>query len=469
MTLTQLWVVFSGRWRTVLAVAASVFLLVMGASASLWFWSPSYTAQATVVLDQRSLDPIANVVVPSSNLTSAMSTQVDVLKSDRVALRAIHALKLEQDAALRQDWQDDTGGRGDFGAWLAERLVKKLDARPGRDSNVMAVKYTAKDPERAAAIVNAFVDAYIDVTLQLRVEPARQYNAMFDERAQQLRAALESAQQRLSAYQRTHGILATDERLDAENQRLTALNNQLVLIQGAAADSGSRRTQAASADMPETLSDSVVAALTAERSRQEATLQQLRERLGDAHPAVVEQKTLVEQLRQREAAQGKRVAGALSANDRVARQRLAAAQAAADEQRTRLLKLNAQRDEAGVLVRDVENAQKAYDAVALRVNQTRIESQNTQTNVSVLQRGTPPPFPSSPNLLINGAAGLLLALLAGAMSALLRELRDQRLRTDDDVRLGLHQPLLGVLPRRRLPDGRTHRPLRDRLLPARAA
>jgi uncharacterized protein involved in exopolysaccharide biosynthesis len=221
--------------------------------------------------------------------------------------------------------------------------------------------------------------------------------------------------------------------------------------------------------MPETLSDSVVAALTAERSRQEATLQQLRERLGDAHPAVVEQKTLVEQLRQREAAQGKRVAGALSANDRVARQRLAAAQAAADEQRTRLLKLNAQRDEAGVLVRDVENAQKAYDAVALRVNQTRIESQNTQTNVSVLQRGTPPPFPSSPNLLINGAAGLLLALLAGAMSALLRELRDQRLRTDDDVRLGLHQPLLGVLPRRRLPDGRTHRPLRDRLLPARAA
>jgi uncharacterized protein involved in exopolysaccharide biosynthesis len=292
---------------------------------------------------------------------------------------------------------------------------------------------------------------------------------MFDERAQQLRAALESAQQRLSAYQRTHGILATDERLDVENQRLTALSNQLVLVQAAAADTGSRRSQAAGADVPETLGDSVVAALTAERSRQEATLQQLRERLGDAHPAVVEQKTLVEQLRQREAAQGKRVAGALSANDRVARQRLAAAQAAADEQRTRLLKLNAQRDEAGVLVRDVENAQKAYDAVALRVNQTRIESQNTQTNVSVLQRGTPPPFPSSPNLLINGAAGLLLALLAGAMSALLRELRDQRLRTDDDVRLGLRQPLLGVLPRRRLPDGRTRRPLRDRLLPARAA
>lgn len=467
MTLTQLWVVFSGRWRTVIAVAVSVFLLVLGASALLWFGSPSYTAQAAVVLDQRSLDPISNVVVPGTNVTSTMSTQVDVIKSDRVALRAIDALKLDQDADLKQDWRDDTDGRGDFRAWLAENLVRKLDVRPGRESNVMAVKYTAKDPERAAAIVNAFVDAYIDVTLQLRVEPARQYNTMFDERAQQLRAALETAQQRLSAYQRSHGILATDERLDVENQRLAALSNQLVLVQGAAADTAGRRTQAAGADMPETLNDSVVVALTAERSRQEATLQQLRERLGDAHPMVVEQTTLVEQLRQREAAQGRRVAGALSANDRVARQRLAAAEAAVDEQRKRLLQLNAQRDEAGVLVRDVENAQKAYDAVALRVNQTRIESQNTQTNVAVLKRGTPPPFPSSPNLLINGAAGLLLALLAGAMSALVRELRDQRLRTDDDVRLGLQQPLLGVLPLRRLPGGRKHTPLRDRLLPAR--
>ena len=36
--------------------------------------------------------------------------------------------------------------------------------------------------------------------------------------------------------------------------------------------------------------------------------------------------------------------------------------------------------------------------------------------------------------------------MAGVMTALMRELRDQRLRTDDDVRVLLAQPLLGALP-----------------------
>jgi polysaccharide biosynthesis transport protein len=112
-------------------------------------------------------------------------------------------------------------------------------------------------------------------------------------------------------------------------------------------------------------------------------------------------------------------------------------------------------------MRDVDNAQKAYDAVATRVNQTRMESQNTQTNVSVLKRATTPPFPSSPNLLLSALAGVVLAGLTGAMTAVVREQRDRRLRTDDDVRLGLGQPLVGVLPLRK--GSLKGSPLRQRL------
>jgi len=386
-----------------------------------------------------------------------------VLQSDRVALRAIEMLRLDQDRELREDWLADTDGRGDFKAWLAERIVRKLDARPGRESNVIGVKYTAHDAERAARVANAFVDAYIEVTLQLRVEPAKQYNAVFDDRSRQLRDAFEAAQSRLSAYQREHGIIASDERLDVENQRLSDLSTQLVLLQGAAADAGSRREQArAGGDaMPEVLTNPVVSALTAEQSRQEAQLQQLRSRLGEQHPQVIELSANIAELNARIAAATRRVSGSLSVNDRVNQSRLQQARAAVDEQRRKLLKLKAERDEAAVLMRDVDNAQKAYDAVATRVNQTRMESQNTQTNVSVLKRATTPPFPSSPNLLLSALAGIVLAGLTGAMTAVVREQRDQRLRTDDDVRIGLKQPLVGVLPLRK--GSLKGSPLRQRL------
>ena len=77
---------------------------------------------------------------------------------------------------------------------------------------------------------------------------------------------------------------------------------------------------------------------------------------------------------------------------------------------------------------------------------TSTESQNTQTNVSVLKEATVPAFASSPRLRLNIAAGIALGLLLALGFTIVRELRDQRLRSDEDVALLLKQPLLGVLP-----------------------
>jgi succinoglycan biosynthesis transport protein ExoP len=447
MSLTQLLVVLAGRWRSAAFIACIALGLVAVATAVMWFLAPRFTATAALMLDVKSPDPIAGSTLPGATMPTYMGTQVDVLYSERVGLRVIDALKLDRDPELRADWQDDTGGRGDYRAWLVERITRKLDARPGRESNVIGVKYTSNDAKRAADIANAFVDAFVDVTLQLRVEPAREYNTFFDERAQQLRNALEQAQNKLSAYQRKHGILATDERMDVENQRLAELTSQMVQIQAAATESSSRARQSG---LPDILNNSVVLQLTTERSRAEAQLEQLRSRLGEKHPQVVELVARIAELKSAIAIEGRRVVGSISAVDRVNQSRLAAARNEVEQQRARLLTLRAERDDLAVLMAEVEHAQKAYDLVATRVAQTRIESQSTQTNVSVLKRATTPPLPSSPNLALNAAGGLLLALLAGGVTAMVRELRDQRLRTDEDIRLGLNLPLLGILPPSRL-------------------
>lgn len=445
MSLSQLLVVLAGRWRSAMFAACVAIALVALATAALWLYAPRYTASAALMLDVKSPDPIVGSTMPGATIPTYMATQVDVLYSERVALRAIDALRLDRDAEFRADWQDDTDGRGDYRAWLAERITRKLDARPGRESNVIGVKYTSNDAKRAADITNAFVDAFVDVTLQLRVDPAREYNTFFDERSQQLRNALEQAQNKLSAYQREHGILVTDERLDVENQRLTELTSQMVQAQAAATESSSRLRQSGS-PLPEVLNNSVVLQLATERTRAEAQLEQLRSRLGDKHPQIVELLARIDELKAASRAESKRVVGSLASVDRVNQARLSATRGEIEQQRTKLLKLKAERDNVAVLTAEVAQAQKAYDLVVTRGTQAHIESQATQTNVSVLKRATMPPVPSSPNLPLNAAGGLLLALLAGVMTALLRELRDQRLRTDDDVRLGLSQPLLGILP-----------------------
>ena len=89
----------------------------------------------------------------------------------------------------------------------------------------------SSDSVKAAKMANAFVQAYLDVSLGLKVDPAKQYSTFFDNRSKELRANLERAQAKLSAYQREKGIIANDERFDIENARLGELSTQVVGLQ----------------------------------------------------------------------------------------------------------------------------------------------------------------------------------------------------------------------------------------------
>ncbi len=450
MTLSYLLLVLRARWRASILVLCTVFGLALLAS---FLITPQYTATAAVVLDVKSPDPIAGIVLPGMTVSGYMGTQVDVLQSERVALRALRALKLDQDAEMQARWREATGGDGDMLAWLAETLQRKLDVKPSRESNVITVAFTSPDRNLSAAVANAIVRAYVETTLELRVDPARQYNSFFDGRAKQLRDAVEQAQTRLSIYQREHGIVATDERLDVENARLNELSTQYVLAQSAAGESSSRAGQVGpNGDrMAEVLNNPVVITLTAELGRQEARLGELTSRYGDQYPPIIELRANIAQLRTRIDAESRRVTGSVAVNNNVNQSRVAQLAAALEAQRNKVLMLKSQRDEAGVLLRDVDNAKRSYDLVMDRFNQSNIESQNTQTNVSVLKTATPPSAPSSPRTVLNAAVGLLIGLLLGVVTAMVRELRDQRLRTEHDVAVTMGVPVLGVLadrPRR---------------------
>jgi len=464
MTLSQIFLILRARWRSALVT----FALLMGLVVAVTLLLPrSYTGTGSVVLDVKSPDPVAGVVLPGMVVSSYMATQVDVMQSERVIRRAIHMLKLDKDADLRAVWQEVTEGQGEFETWLAGRILKKLDVKPGKESNVIVVQYTNRDPELAAKTANAVVNAYIDTTLELRTEPAKQFNAQFDESTKSLREALEVAQKRLSEFQQRNGITISDERLDVENARLNELSAQVTQVQSAANETSSRQAEAGrKGEMQEVLTNPMIMTLTASVSMQEARLNEMLGRLGDQNPQVIDLRANIKEMRERLNAEKARLISTLTVNNSVNQSRLQALRTSMEDQRTRVLKLKAQRDEAGVLQRDLENAQRGYDAAFAKRNQSNLESQTTQTNVSVIQVATTPAFPSSPRVLLNVAIGLVLGGAIAIVVAVLREKRDWRLRTDADVLEALNQPLLGVLPdRQRLPSsGRTLRLMAQRVM-----
>ncbi|SHM98320.1 chain length determinant protein EpsF [Rhizobacter sp. OV335] len=453
MSFSQFMSILRARWKAALAM----LLFTLGTALALSLLLPKkYTASAALVIDVKSPDPIAGMVLAGMMTPGYMSTQVDIITSDRVAQRVVRDMKLNQNAESRAKWLDATDGAGEFEAWLAEALQKHLDVKPSRESNVLNVSYTSPDPKFSAALANAFVQAYIDTNLDLRVDPAKQYSSFFDTRAKELRESLEKAQARLSTYQKDKGLVSTDERFDVENAKLNELSTQLITLQALSAESTSRQQQAALSpnQLPDVINNPVVGGLRADLSRQEAQLQQLSTRLGDANPQVLELKANINELRSRYDAEVRRVSSSMGVNNNINKAREADVRNALEAQRSKVLKLKDQRDESQVLQRDLEAAQRAYDAVGARLTQTSLESQNNQTNISVLTRASVPARHSSPRLLLNMLVAVFLGGMLAVGIALLRELIDRRVRSPEDLVRTIGLPVIGSIPQ----------PIRKRLL-----
>jgi polysaccharide biosynthesis transport protein len=446
MTLSQFFLILRARWRSALLVFATLVVATVAVSLIL---PKQYTATATVYLDVKSPDPIMGAAMAAMMMPSYMASQVDLIQSERVGLRAMRSLGLDKSNQLQELWREATEGEGNFDSWAVETLQKKLLVKPSRESSVINVSYSASDPKFAAALANAWVKGFVDTSLELRVDPARQYSDFFDDRAKKLRDSLEAAQSRYSDYQRSKGIFATDERLDVENSRLNELSTQLVMLQALAVESSSREAQTVKNGdrLQEVFNNPVVSNLTVDLARQEARLQELSERQGENHPQVLELKANISQLKSKIASQAKEATGSVGVSNNINQSRVAQLRASLDAQRAKVLRMKSERDEATVLQRDVEAAQRAYEAVVARGNQSALESQSTQTNISVLKQATEPSRHSTPNLLLNSAVAVFVGVLLAVGTALLRELIDRRLRTEDDIVEELGQQLLVVLPR----------------------
>jgi chain length determinant protein EpsF len=406
-----------------------------------------YTAAATVMLDARTPDQVAGGA-PNSGLPGGyMATQIDLISSERVGRAVVKSLSIDKETSWQDAWKEVGNDAGDFEAWASEALAKGLAVKPAPVSNLLTIAYTADDAAYAAKVANAYVKAYVSTSLELRAERVRQFSAFFDARAQELRGELERAQAKLSDYQQRNGILVGDDKLNVESARLAELSTQLLIAQSANAEAASRLRQAGrqAEQLPEISRSPAVAALDAEVTREEVRLREMRSRLGDRHPQLIEQEARLSELKARLAAEKGRAVSHVGFDSTATQSRIGQIAAALEAQKAKVLRMQAQRDQSVALQRELDNAQRAYDQIQQRVSLAAVESQNTHTNVTVLKHATVPIAPSSPNLVKNIGASVVVGLLLGVGVVLGLEQLDRRLRTIDDL-VELKQPMLVSLP-----------------------
>ncbi|MBU1222283.1 MAG: chain length determinant protein EpsF [Gammaproteobacteria bacterium] len=442
MNFTQFLLILNARKWVILGVL--LFTVAVTAVVSLLL-PKEYTATTTLIIDSKSKDAVTGQLLPSQMFPGYMATQIDIINSSQVASRVVRDLKLAENPATRQQFMEATQGEGTIEQWLGNLLLQKISAEPSRESSIISIGFTGSDPRFAAIVANAFAKSYIETNLDLRVAPAKLTAAWFDQQIVQLREKVDQAQQKLTAYQREKGIVESEERLDVETRRMADLAGQMVAAQSASFDASSRTRNSAS--LPEVINNPVVQNLKAQVAQGEGQLAVLANRVGANHPDFIRLQAEVNSYKAKLANELNTATRGVGATAGAARQRFGELSGAFERQKAKVLELKQQREEATLLARDLENAQRIYDSALQRYGQSRMEAQSTQTDIAVLNPAVTPTAASKPRVMFNLLLAVFFGTLLGVSLGFLVELLDRRVRSGQDIVAGLGIPVLGEVTR----------------------
>lgn len=444
MNFSQFLLILRAHWRIAFF---TLFVTLTGTYIISKLLPKSYKASTALILNYKGVDPVTGTTSPAQLLPGYMATQVDIITSSSVAAMVIAELKLNQSQYYIDRYNAESKGET-MADWLGAELSKMLVVEPSKESSVVVIGYKGASPKEAADIANAYANAYLKKSIELKVEPLKQAANYFNDQTKVLRDNLDIAQKKLSLYQQKNGLVSVDNRLDVETQRLHDLSSQWVSAQGQAAEATSRQKLVQSDkafESPDVAGNPMIQNLRIGLGNAESKLSEIAQRLGRNHPQYIGLKAEVDKLRLAMSEQLAVVSNSVSNNASILQRRENDIRSAMEKQKDKVLQLNRTRDEMSLLVKEVERAQRAYETTAQRFMQTNLEGQSNQSDISVLSAAVPPTEAASPKTRLNMIFSFMVGSMLAVGFALMAELLDRRVRSRIDLEKMLDLPVLGEL------------------------
>ncbi len=231
LTLRQTDIAFNKRIRVrptgkiFLAILRSRGILLLGAAGSCLtaalgyglLAADHYKAVATLFIEPSPFDARSANGAPGA----ARGSDLDLLRSERVAQRVVENERLVEEPALRPWYlKSIDAGRPPLEA-LAQYIAGHVDAAGSDDGGLVRLAVTLDEPELAARVANAYAQAWGEVSLELRANAIRSGVERAHEDLVALRARLGEARARRSG---GSALAAAGSRADEQFAQLSRLS-----------------------------------------------------------------------------------------------------------------------------------------------------------------------------------------------------------------------------------------------------
>jgi succinoglycan biosynthesis transport protein ExoP len=458
-----LWLSLARRQVVIIGTAAVVGLLV--GFAYIVTSVPQYTATTQLLIDSRKDNNKDNNDASTSIAelefdTGAIDSQVEVLKSERIAQLVLSNLKLTDNPEFM------TVRKTLFGRFLARLrpvfelnswftslpksasqsslsplrdaiaiLQDNLAVRRVRRTYVLALDYTAFNPDLAANIANAFAEAYLSDQFYSGIESSERLTQWMQTRISQLKNASLNSDLAVQKFKADHHLLTADGKL-VSDQQLTELTQQLMVAQSDTAKAEARFNHITdvlkSGRTDRAMTDSFDSSLLTDLQEKYLASSGSRPALAASY-----QRQMSDELR--------RIAEAYRSDSEIARAKEDALKKSMAALAGENVETNLALVQLRQLEREAESFRLSYQNFLQRYQAIFQHQSAPVSEARVITVASPPSIPSYPKRPLILGLSLVLGSMAGIGIALGRESLDRTFRTTSQVREDLRLEFLGML------------------------
>ncbi len=470
------WRVLVKRRWTILTLT---FLILGIMAIATWKAEPIYRAAIKIQIDpeQSNVLPFKETAEVGSNYAQSqeyLQTQFRVLESKTLAERVIRILNLNKNPIFIEEadppvksrtvqWlmevlglsetDDENFSPADAEAQKLARLVKffdeSLSTSPIRNSRLVDVYFTSRDPKLAADIANTLASEYIQMNFETKFNSTTTASDFLAKQLVDLKAKVEKSEEDLVKFSRQHDIYAISDKENVILQKLSDLNTALTAAQADRIQKESvwkivQKTE--SGNFPDILRNDLIKGLETSL----ATLKVQQARLAASFkPGWPELDQVTSQVLEAEAQLNSERQKAIKNAEteyRTAVQREELLHEALVAQKVEANNFNQNSIQYNILKRQVDTDKELYDGLLQRMKEAGVSAGLKSNNIHIVDPARTPSLPYKPNKPLRLALGLSLGLMLGVGLAFFIEYLDSSIKTPDDIDRFIRLPSLGIIP-----------------------
>jgi len=334
-----------------------------------------------------------------------------------------------------------------------EAFQDELNVITRTNSNVLIVRFSDSDPERAALVANTVVDTYVADRRASDLAAAERASAFLDRTLSELRNDVVAAEEEVERFREDSALLASGG-LGVLRERLVQLSNQAVRASSDRALAEARLIQAEQlltaspeGDAAAGLQSGLINELKFQESNILRRIADLKTRFRDQHPSVQAANDELREVRKSIRDEVRKLVIGLENDLEVARQREADIANELDALERRVANQNAAEIRLQSLQEAAVSARDLYEKALERLNLVQIRDDvSAEQDIRIISNAVVPEEPFAPKKGIILVAALVVGAALGVMLSVLMEILRKGFYTVSQAEQVLNLPVLSVVP-----------------------